>query len=41
MFKRLESATAGTVVETDAALAALPFDQNGLIAAVAQQFDTG
>jgi len=41
MFNSLESATAGTVVETDAALAALPFDQNGLIAAIAQQFDTG
>ena len=41
MFKRLESSAAGTEVATDAAIAALPFDQNGLIAAVAQQFDTG
>lgn len=40
MFKSLESAAAGTAVDTDAALAALPFDQNGLTAAVAQQFDT-
>ena len=41
MFKTLESSPAGTVVAADAAIAALPFDQNGLIAAVAQQFDTG
>ncbi len=41
MFNSLESVAAGTVVSSDAALAALPFDHNGLIAAVAQQFDTG
>ena len=41
MFKSLESSNAGTAVATNAALAALPFDQNGLIAAIAQQFDTG
>ncbi|NMG01451.1 phosphoribosyl-AMP cyclohydrolase [Azoarcus taiwanensis] len=41
MFKSLESSNAGTVVAADAAIAALPFDENGLIAAIAQQFDTG
>ncbi|ENO81026.1 phosphoribosyl-AMP cyclohydrolase [Thauera sp. 27] len=41
MFKNLESAPAGTTVATDAALATLPFDRDGLIAAVTQQFDTG
>ena len=41
MFRDLESSPAGTTVATDTVLASLPFDQNGLIAAVAQQFDTG
>lgn len=41
MFTNLESAPSGTAVATDAALAALPFDRDGLIAVVAQQFDTG
>jgi len=40
MFKRLESSSAGTSVATDVALAALPFDRNGHITAIAQQFDT-
>lgn len=41
MFKHLESLPAGSAVPLEEVLAALPFDANGLIAAIAQQFDSG
>lgn len=41
MFKPLETSLAGTSVPTNAVLSALPFNDDGLIAAVAQQFDSG
>lgn len=41
MFKQLETSPAGTNMPIDAVLNALPFNGDGLIAAVAQQFDSG
>lgn len=41
MFQHLESFPAGTAIPIDRVLAAVPFDANGLIAAIAQQFDSG
>lgn len=41
MFKELENAPAGTQVPRDDALAALRFNSDGLIPAIAQQHDSG
>lgn len=41
MLAQLEGAPLGASLPLSAVLADLPFDQQGLIAAVAQQFDTG
>lgn len=41
MFKQLETSPAGTHLPISAALKALPFANDGLIAVVAQQFDSG
>lgn len=41
LFTRLETAMAGTSVPIANALDALPFAADGLIAAIAQQFDSG
>lgn len=41
MFEQLESASVGTRVPLDALLAALRFDAEGLLPAIAQQHDSG
>lgn len=41
LIKSLESATPGTQVALEAFIAAIPFDANGLIAGIAQQYDSG
>lgn len=41
LIKSLEGAAPGTQADLDAFIAAMPFDANGLIAAIAQQHDTG
>jgi phosphoribosyl-AMP cyclohydrolase len=41
MFRNIESFPAGKAIPIDRVLAAVPFDANGLIAAIAQQFDSG
>lgn len=41
MFEQLETSAAGTGVPIATVLNALPFNGDGLIAAVAQQFDSG
>ena len=40
-FRDIESLSAGSSVPTAAVLDAIPFDEAGLVAAVAQQCDTG
>lgn len=41
LFKTLESTSTGDGVSLDDAVAALPWNADGLIPAIAQQFDTG
>ncbi len=41
MLTRLEGAPIGASLPLSDVLAELPFDQHGLVAAIAQQFDTG
>ncbi|MEQ4816444.1 phosphoribosyl-AMP cyclohydrolase [Klebsiella pneumoniae] len=41
MFLLLEKAHAGTVFKLEDILASIPWDSHGLIAAIAQQYDTG
>lgn len=41
MFRQLETSLAGTYVPISTVLNALPFNGDGLIAVVAQQFDSG
>jgi phosphoribosyl-AMP cyclohydrolase len=41
MFKHLEFSPEGTQILLNAALESMPFDAHGLVAVVAQQFDSG
>ena len=41
LIESLETASPGTAVALDALIAAIAFDAQGLIAAIAQQHDTG
>lgn len=41
VFKRLEGFPKGEGIDLEEALAALPWNQDGLLPAIAQQFDTG
>ena len=41
MFLLLEKAHAGAVFKLEDILATIPWDSHGLIAAIAQQYDTG